>query len=69
MAANYEDATPSPTVVDDGGRFVRGWLVTFRTKPSGLAGEIRVAGDTPDPAEVDAKASALAAVLEQIKAS
>lgn len=69
MADKYENAVPSPTIVDaGGGRFVRGWVVTFTTKPSGLTGEIRVEGDEPDPDQIDMLASAQAAKLEAIRA-
>lgn len=70
MADNYENATPTPTVVDGGGgRFVRGWVVTFTTKPSGLSGEVRVEGDTPDPAAIAAAVTAQAAALETIRSA
>lgn len=69
MAGNYEKATPTPTGIPNAaGRFERGWLITFTTKPSGLAGQIEVVGDTLDPDTIDTAITDVAAKLEAIHA-
>lgn len=70
MGANYEAADITPTtVLDETKRPGPGWLVTFTTLPSHLAGEIRIPGADLDPDAAAVAISDLAAKLERLKAS
>lgn len=68
MADTYDVTNVTGRLIPrTGGGYDTSTLVTFTTKPSGLAGQVIVTGDTPDPADIATAVSAEAARLEQVK--
>lgn len=68
MAENYQVTHVAPTVIEDHhGRPVRGQVVTFKTRPTGMVGEVRVPDEDFTLENVHDRAARAAALLEDVK--